>query len=67
MSAGKGIKKAGKDRNEWYDCDVQDVKSAIEEIKTGIVVERERTQSFKMRPEQYRAVDRTIKYFNLAK
>ena len=59
--------KAGKDRNEWYDCNVQDVKSAIEEFKTGIVVERERTQSFKMRPEQYRAVDRTIKYFNLAK
>lgn len=57
---------AGEDRNEWYNCTVNDVKAAILELKEGIITEASRTASFKMRPEQYRAVERTIEYFKLA-
>ncbi|MBQ6263970.1 MAG: GIY-YIG nuclease family protein [Clostridia bacterium] len=59
--------KAGEDKNEWYNCTVRDVQAAITEIKTGVEMTRERTQSFKMRPEQYNAVERTIAYFKSAK
>lgn len=55
------------DDNEWYNCNVEDVKAAIREIKTGLRLDGERTQTFKMRPEQYMAVKRTIEYFNSAK
>ncbi|MBR4766082.1 MAG: GIY-YIG nuclease family protein [Clostridia bacterium] len=59
--------KAGEDKNEWYNCSVHDVQSAITEIKTGTVMTRERNMSFKMRPEQYNAVERTAEYFKKAK
>ena len=52
--------------NEWYNCTVNDVKSAILQIKTGKNTIG-RTNSFKMRPEQYRAVEMTVEYFNRAK
>ena len=58
---------SGTNDNEWYNCSVEDVKAAIREIKTGIRLEGERTQTFKMRPEQYNAVTKTIEYFKLAK
>ena len=55
--------KEGKDRNEWFNCKVEDVKAAIKELKTGIKYTRDRIYSFDMRPEQERAVERTKKYF----
>ena len=55
------------DDNEWYNCSVGDVKAAIIELKTGIRTESYRTQTFKMRPEQQRAVMRTQSYFEDAK
>ena len=64
----KGFKKLDiPDDNEWYNCSVGDVKAAIIELKTGIRTEASRTWTFKMRPEQQRAVMRTEAYFNDAK
>ena len=54
----------GNDKNEWFNCSVDDVKSAINELKTGIKHSRDRIYSFGMRPEQERAVQRTIDYYN---
>lgn len=56
----------GNDRNEWFDCTVADVKAAIVELKTGIITEASRTATFKMRPEQYQAVKRTMEYYAYA-
>lgn len=56
----------GSDRNEWYNCSVDDVKAAIVELKTGIVTDASRTATFKMRPEQYQAVKRTMEYYAYA-
>lgn len=64
----KGYKKLDiPDDNEWYNCSVGDVKAAIIELKTGIRTEASRTWTFKMRPEQQRAVMRTEEYFKDAK
>ena len=57
----------GQDRNEWFNCSVNDVKAAINELKTGVRHTRERVFDFKMRPEQERAVERTIEYYNQSK
>lgn len=59
--------KEGEDKNEWFKCSVNDVKEAILEVRDGIISHEHRTQTFKMRPEQYRAVDTTIDYFKKAK
>ncbi len=56
----------GSDRNEWFNCSVSDVKAAIVELKTGIVTDASRTATFKMRPEQYQAVKRTMEYYAYA-
>lgn len=51
------------ENNEWYNCTVADVKAALIELKQGIVTDSSRTETFKMRPEQYRAVKRTMNYY----
>ena len=48
---------------EWFKCKVSDVKAAILAVKTGKLNEENRTLTFKMRPEQERAVNKTIQYF----
>ena len=53
--------------NEWYNCTVDDVKLAIAELKTGKRLDGARTATFKMRPEQYAAVQNTMRYFEAAK
>ena len=64
----KGFRKLDiPDDNEWYNCSVGDVKAAIIELKTGIRTDASRTWTFKMRPEQQRAVMRTEAYFKDAK
>ena len=65
----KGFKQlnAGEDRNEWFNCSVSAVKAAIIAVRDGFANIENRTQTFKMRPEQTVAVQRTIKYFQQAK
>lgn len=59
------LKKHGieRDSGEWFDCDIKAVQAALMEIRTGKPNLEHRTQSFKMRPEQQEAVDRTSQYF----
>lgn len=58
---------AVKDKNgkksEWYKCSVTDVKRAVNAVKNDVSIFRERTQSFRMRPEQEQAVNTTKRYF----
>ena len=56
----KGIKAVG---GEWFKCTVKDVQAAIVALKTGTENTENRTQTFKMRPEQAQAVDKTIAYY----
>lgn len=65
----RGIRRlnAGEDKNEWFCCNVGQVRSAIEEVRTGKISDGNRTESFKMRPEQQEAVKRTMEYFAAAK
>ena len=59
--------KEGADRNEWFNCSLSDIMAAITELRTGIRLDGNRTQAFKMRPEQQYAVMRTIEYYASAK
>lgn len=59
--------KDGADRNEWFNCSVSDIMAAITELRTGIRLDGNRTQAFKMRPEQQYAVKRTIEYYATSK
>ena len=65
----RGIRRlnAGEDRNEWFYCNVNQVRSAIEEVRTGKLADGNRIATFKMRPEQQFAVKRTMEYFAAAK
>ncbi|MDP1660107.1 MAG: GIY-YIG nuclease family protein [Methylotenera sp.] len=49
---------------EWFKCGLDEVKSAIYQVKTGKDVERNRHLNFGLRPEQTAAVDKTQQYFN---
>lgn len=57
----------GEDRNEWFNCAEEDVHNAIEEIRTGIRLEGQRTWTFTMRKEQQTAVQMAQDYYNRAK
>ncbi len=57
----------GEDRNEWFRCSVRDVQSAILEVREGIYSDENRTATFKMRPEQVLAVQKTMEFFDKAK
>lgn len=48
---------------EWYECSVNDVRNAWLEVRDRRDYESQRTENFKMRPEQKRAVDMTRVYF----
>ena len=56
----KGIKAVG---GEWFKCTVKDVQAAIISVKTGTLNAENRTQTFRMRPEQAQAVDKTLAYY----
>ena len=58
---------AGEDRNEWFQCSLNAVKAAVIAVRDGTGNVEMRTQTFKMRPEQTIAVQRTIAYFRQAK
>ena len=63
------LKKMGIKRiaGEWFECNIETVKNAILNIKKAKIFERQRTQDFKMRPEQLDAVNKTAYYFNAIK
>ena len=48
---------------EWFECDLDAVRAALLEIKTGVANEDNRVLSFGLRPEQQAAVDKTRAYF----
>ena len=48
---------------EWFRCSVRDVKTAIRAVQSRGEVEMDRTETFKMRPEQAAAVEKTSRYF----
>ena len=52
--------------DEWFRCTVSDVEVAILSLRTGSSNVENRTQNFAMRPEQYRAVEQTKRYFEQA-
>ena len=57
----------GTDKNEWFRCSVKDVLSAILTLREEITSEENRTTTFKMRPEQVLAVNKTIDFYKTAK
>ena len=57
----------GEDLNEWFCCTEKEALDAIEEMRTGIRFEGQRTWTFSMRKEQQTAVEMAKKYFEQAK
>ena len=51
---------------EWFKCTVNDVLAAIIAVRNHTTNEENRTQTFRMRPEQEDAVNRTIAYYRSA-
>jgi len=47
---------------EWFRCTLNELRHAVHEIKTGEHTEENRFFSFKMRPEQEEAVNKTANY-----
>lgn len=58
---------AGEDRNEWFRCDADTVRSAILSVRYRRENAENRSRSFRMRPEQREAVSRTAAYFRRVK
>ena len=58
---------AGSDRNEWFRCTPRDVQAAVIAVRDGIENAESRSQCFRMRPEQVRAVQRTMDYYAYAR
>lgn len=52
---------------EWFRCTVKDVQAAIVAVRNHTDNDENRTQTFKMRPEQKKAVERTIAYYRFSK
>lgn len=49
---------------EWMECSVADVRTAITELRIGQAVAGTHHETFPMRPEQMRAVEKTHDYFH---
>jgi len=54
-------------KTEWFECSIDDIKASIVAVREHINNVENRTQTFNMRPEQKRAVDKTIAYYISAK
>lgn len=52
---------------EWFRCTLKDVQSALVAIKSGALNVENRTQTFGLRPEQEKAIEKTITYFKNVK
>ena len=55
-----GISRSG---GEWFEATLDEVRAAINAVRSGIPFEPKRVDSFPMRPEQRVAVERTATYF----
>lgn len=55
-----GVQQAG---GEWFRCTVEQVKAAIQAVRTGQLMEEQRSLSFGLRPEQEAAIQKTVDYF----
>ncbi len=55
-----GFKNVG---GEWFNCKINDVKSAIISLKENVQFDAKRNKNFNLRPEQKAAIDKTSKYF----
>lgn len=55
-----GINRTG---GEWFEGTLDEVKAAIQVVRSGVAYAPKRTQSFGMRPEQQAAVEATAAYF----
>lgn len=56
-------KKIKNPEGEWFKCSADEIRSAILSIKLNEFIEDNRSLNFKMRPEQKKAVNKTIAYF----
>lgn len=52
--------------NEWFRCSEKDVRAALLAVRERTENIQDRTEDFKMRPEQQEAVDKTAAYFRRA-
>lgn len=50
-------------KTEWFKCSVDDVRAAVIAVREGKEYEFTRSKTFKMRPEQEEAVNKTYSYF----
>jgi hypothetical protein len=50
-------------KSEWFECTIDDVKKAINAVKTHKTIVSDRINNFKMREEQEYAVNMTSEYF----
>lgn len=50
-------------RGEWFEATVEEVQAACASLRTGENFELGRFATFRMRPEQHDAVERTVAYF----
>jgi hypothetical protein len=57
---GAGVRRS---EGEWFEASLDEVKAAINTVRSGMPFEPTRTESFEMRPEQREAVKRTAGYF----
>lgn len=48
---------------EWFKCSVEELKSAFIAIKLRFENDEKRTATFKLRPEQAEAIEKTVRYF----
>jgi hypothetical protein len=62
----KGFERVFKDK-EWFRCTIEDVESAINDVKERKISFENRNLNFKLRPEQEEAVKKTSEYFETFK
>ena len=55
-----GIKRP---EGEWFEARIEEIRAAINSVKSGGEFDATRTESFEMRPEQAKAVQSTTSYF----
>ncbi len=48
---------------EWFKCSIKEITAAVLSVRSGVKNEDNRTLSFAMRPEQEKAIEKTITYF----
>jgi hypothetical protein len=59
-----GIQRVTRIGQEWFKCNLTDVKKAFRSAQERKIVEENRTSTFPMRPEQEIAVEKTSAYFS---